>query len=363
MSPAAVIEFAIPEISLRDFDTRKNQIAADLDIACHGIGFFYLVDHGIPQELIDEAFTLSKKFFDEPLEEKEKYLLGPNNQGYSAFGGQVLDRKRKVPDSKEAYNILMLPNNSAFESPHHPLFREYKLLIQRFGDSAMDVVYKIMRLLALVLDVPENTFVSLFGGKDGSHNGTFRALHYPPVEEEEVEDELENGVIRCGAHSDFGTLTVLFTEPDGPLGLQVLSPLTNKWEWIPSKPGALLINISDIIEFETRGYFLSTLHRVAPAPGPDRRRRRYSIAFFTQPDRTTIIKPIRGSKRLDNFAMEEAKRAKMEREVKKARGDSATFVEDVVRRWKKAGTENIADGGITVQDWIQSRVNGTYNFA
>ncbi|KAJ3344115.1 hypothetical protein HDU93_003278 [Gonapodya sp. JEL0774] len=361
--PALTIEtLDIPEISLDNFEERKVQISRELDAACHGIGFFYLVDHGIPPELISETFLLGKSFFDEPLEDKEAFKLGPTNQGYTTLNGQVLDRKRKVPDAKEGYNILMFPDKKTFDHPHPLIFQRNKELVMKFSDAAMGVVHKLLRALALVIEVPEDYFVSQFGGKDGSHNGTLRVLHYPPVEEDEVDDELENGVIRCGAHSDFGTMTVLFTEPDGPLGLQVLSPLTNRWEWVPSKPGAILINISDITEFQTRGYFLSTLHRVAPAPGIDRGRRRYSIAYFTQPDQSTLIKPITTSKRLDKFQALEEIRLKNSG-AKAARGDETTFVEDMVANWKKAGTENIGEAGITVKDWILSRVKGTYKFA
>lgn len=98
--------------------------------------------------------------------------------------------------------------------------------------------------------------------------------------------------IRAGAHSDYGSVTLLFRLPDQP-GLEILTP-EGQWATVPVKPASddhsehlpILVNIGDLLSYWTNGLLKSTIHRVmfpkaedGPAGGADR----YSLVYFCHP--------------------------------------------------------------------------------
>lgn len=102
--------------------------------------------------------------------------------------------------------------------------------------------------------------------------------------------------IRAGAHSDYGSLTLLFQRP-GQTGLEILSPRTGEWEPVPVVPGAVCVNVGDLMSFWTAGLLRSTVHRVVVPSGGgegegEGKGTRYSIAYFAHPADETLIEPI-----------------------------------------------------------------------
>ena len=106
--------------------------------------------------------------------------------------------------------------------------------------------------------------------------------------------------IRCGAHTDFGSLTLLFQRPGQP-GLEITSP---KGDWLPVTvfpPGTendavppIVVNIGDMLQFWTKGVLRSTKHRVVIpltklADGTSSASERYSIAYFCHPAAQTLL--------------------------------------------------------------------------
>ena len=66
----------VPRIDLSDFGARTAEIADQLWRASTDIGFFQIINHGIPQEQIDEAFAMTERFFVLPHQIKAQYPLG-----------------------------------------------------------------------------------------------------------------------------------------------------------------------------------------------------------------------------------------------------------------------------------------------
>ncbi|WP_292329531.1 2OG-Fe(II) oxygenase family protein [Mesorhizobium sp.] len=89
--------------------------------------------------------------------------------------------------------------------------------------------------------------------------------------------------MRAGAHTDYGSLTILLPQP-GSRGLQIVTP-GGEWAEVPPVPGAFVINIGDLMARWTNDRWVSTVHRVVNPPaqqgGKDRRQ---SMAFFHQPN-------------------------------------------------------------------------------
>ena len=96
----------IPQIDMSDYFNRKDEIAEALWDAATGIGFFQLVNHGIPQTLTNEAFALSEGFFDLPTATKEKYPLRPGTNAGWEYMAQVRP-STGTPDRKESYQVTL----------------------------------------------------------------------------------------------------------------------------------------------------------------------------------------------------------------------------------------------------------------
>ena len=96
----------IPRIDLTAFAARKAEIAEQLWNASTEIGFFQLVNHGIAQQQIDEAFTMTERFFTLPQEVKARYPLGKGTNAGWEYKSQVRP-STGTADNKESYQITL----------------------------------------------------------------------------------------------------------------------------------------------------------------------------------------------------------------------------------------------------------------
>lgn len=142
----------------------------------------------------------------------------------------------------------------------------------------------LMHLFALALELPEDYFDSSID----RHISRLRVRNYPAPQEAPVP-----GQLRAGAHSDYGSLTILKTE-DRPGGLQVLGK-TGEWLDVSHIPGCFIVNIGDMMARWTIDRWVSTLHRVVNPP-PDRtaESRRQSLVFFHNPNYDAVVSCLPG---------------------------------------------------------------------
>ena len=246
------------------------KVAAELGQACRGVGFFYVVNHGVPAELIAEAFAKSRAFFAEPIAGKLEIAIDVvgANRGYSGFMREALDPSHGR-DKKEAFNIGLdlAPDDSGLLAgepfralnawPRTPGFRETFLA---YFDACLTLGGEIHRAFARDLGLPLEFFVD----KLERSLATLRILRYPPEPE---------GEIGAGEHTDYGNITLLAT--DGVGGLEVRTR-AGQWLAAPSIPGAFVVNIGDCLMRWTNDVYVSTPHRVVSRGTGER----YSIAFF-----------------------------------------------------------------------------------
>ena len=262
-------------LSSADPEQRKA-VGAAIRSACLSSGFLYCVGHGIPDGLRAAVFAESRRFFDQPLDVKMKVDKARSfcNRGYEHMGGQTLQPGAK-PDQKEGYYIgLELPE----EDPRVAARRfnrgpnqwpddlpGFKPVMNAWFAAMLDLADRLMRGIALSLDLPENHFA----GFNRDPLATLRLLHYPPHPPMAGED-----VLGAGAHTDFGGLTLLAQDDRG--GLEVWDNANGGWMPAPPMPGAFVINLGDMIARWTNDRYRSTLHRVINTSGHER----YSVAFF-----------------------------------------------------------------------------------
>ena len=242
--------------------------------ACSGVGFFYIRNHGVPQETVDELFRRTARFFALPEHVKREIHAGKSRyfRGFSRLDEErhdattdyyepheVIDfgRENEVGDPPECESSLLYgPNLWPSDMPG---FRE---AVEAYYAAMVEVSTALLRAFALALDLPEAYFLDKFDRAAGA----LRLLHYPP----QPSDETRLGV---GAHTDYETFTILAqdTNPD----LQVLNS-AGEWIDVPPIAGTFVVNIGDLMARWTNDRFTSNTHRAANRTGRDR----YSVPFF-----------------------------------------------------------------------------------
>uniref|UniRef100_UPI003F6FD7EA isopenicillin N synthase family dioxygenase n=1 Tax=Gloeocapsopsis crepidinum TaxID=693223 RepID=UPI003F6FD7EA len=223
-------------------------------------------------------FAQSQSFFNLPLEVKQQLAWGDevSNRGYVGVERERLDPD-KPGDLKEAFNVGKevsshdtVPN--MIVNKWLPNQEDFQTEVLAFWDTCSKVVEEVLQAFAIALQVPEDFFVI----KHNQQNHTLRLLHYPPISQ-----LLKPGQVRAGAHSDYGSITLLFQ--DQVEGLEVQ---TKDGEWIlaPAIPGTVVVNTGDLMQRWTNHVFCSTKHRVKIPVDERIMRSRYSVAFFCHPN-------------------------------------------------------------------------------
>jgi isopenicillin N synthase-like dioxygenase len=208
--------------------------------------------------------------------------------GYIPFSGEALGKsigEASKPDLKEAYSIGPVDVPKEFASIEFQATSEgwawqpnlWPVTLPEFREAwtdyfrvMLDLGARLMGLFAVGLSLPADYFDSSIDQSPSS----LRAIRYPARA-----DAAEGGQLRAGAHTDYGTLTVLKQDRVG--GLQVLAQ-DEQWTGVEAVPDAFVINIGDLMARWTNDRWHSTLHRVVdpPADGEGVIPRRHSMPFF-----------------------------------------------------------------------------------
>lgn len=289
------------QISLRDFDSRVDKITNEICDAAENVGFFSVVDHGISQDEVASMFSTSESFFSLPDEVKATVPWNPNNVGWEK--NSQIRPSTGAADTKESYQLQFGENMRTggkgpkdtsgsmwMSETHLPGFRANSL---HFMNRVQEVSNKLMICLARGLGFPDDYFLKSHDRTDPLCQNTMRLLHYFAT------PKTNDGKIyhRAGAHADWGLLTLLF-QKEGQSGLEICPgreavtefALNDTWTKVEPEPGVIICNIGDMLMSWSDDRFKSTFHRVkAPCEPGDFYGERYSIAFFNQPSKDTLI--------------------------------------------------------------------------
>ena len=279
----------------------KRRVANEVGSACEEIGFLIVKGHGVPRDLVEEMYDVSKRFFALPLDEKMRARGSDRSRGYGAVGEEALSYglgQAAPADVKEGLyeGPMDVPDTAYFRGPEgaphfvpnvwperpEDLQRVWRGYYHHMERLAAD----IMRVFAVALDLPE----IFFADKIDKHASRVRAIHYPDQREAPLP-----GQLRAGEHTDYGTMTILRIE-DAPGGLQVKTRLGD-WLDVASVPDAFVVNIGDLMMHWTNDRWISTLHRVLNPPRDAKLgTQRISLAFFHQPNYDALIECLPGCK-------------------------------------------------------------------
>lgn len=274
-------ENAIPTVDLADFTSgdpvRKADFVQKIGKAYEEFGFVAVVNHGIPNELIQRLYDNVQKFFaldtDTKLHYEDRNIGG--QRGYTAFGREHA-KGFDSPDLKEFYHWGQMVEDD------DPIKKEYPNNLHvnelpTFNESLIDAYRafeasgkNILASLALFVGLPENYF------DDKIHHGNsiLRAIHYPPITQEPKK------AIRAEQHEDINLITLLVGA--SAEGLQLLTR-QGVWRNINAGPGEIVVNVGDMLQRLTNNRLRSTTHRVVNPPRELWHTPRYSIPFFLHP--------------------------------------------------------------------------------
>lgn len=281
------IERDVPQIDMSDFWNRQSQIATELWDAATDIGFFQLVNHGIPLEMIEEAFSFSEKFFALPVQTKEKYPLKPGTNSGWEYMAQVRP-STGTADRKESYQITLPRMKELWPSGDE--LAGFKSTMLAFERHNWALAMKVLHCFTDKLNFPPDFFTKGHDPSSDQYQSTLRLLHYLDMEDAKPDDFK---FWRAGAHTDFDCLTLLH-QKDGQGGLQVCPGKDSKgraigWTDVAPKTGIITCNIGDMLMRWSDDKLLSNLHRVR-MPKPDEYLgARYSMAFFAQANMDTLL--------------------------------------------------------------------------
>lgn len=242
----------------------KLDVAKQISNACREYGFFYVINHGIDEQLQYRLETLSKQFFALPVEVKNQIRMqlgGRAWRGYFPCGDELTSGK---PDMKEGIYFgeelnddhpsvkAGLPLHGANLFPDDNVVPHFKQTVLDYMASVNSLGHHLMRAISLSLGLDEAYFETNYTKEPLQ---LFRIFNYPPVKRKLQPDEVLWGV---GEHTDYGLLTILKQDLSG--GLQVK---TTDSKWIDAPPiyNSFICNIGDMLDRLTGGLYKSTPHR------------------------------------------------------------------------------------------------------
>ncbi|KAF7986013.1 hypothetical protein HWV62_41348 [Athelia sp. TMB] len=220
-------------------------------------------------------------------EEKQEYTGDTEALGaYKGYKPRNYWKIDKGVDQIEHYNTNRNISIQEHPRPLRPFIPELEEFARH---NHFNVLHPILRLLALGLELPEDTLVEKhnFDAKGETSGAEFLSVglrcnihvtvHYPRNEEEE--EQTKNVWLK--GHTDIGGVTILWSQPIA--ALQILSP-QGKWQWVRHIDNALVINSGDVLQFLSGDFYKPTIHRVVQPPVDQRNRERLGVFYFTMPD-------------------------------------------------------------------------------
>lgn len=322
-------EANIPVIDISESSSETAQRVLD---AASTHGFLFIKNDGLTIAPADIAamFAESRTFFQQPSSEKAKYAIHTSaagkNKGWVRFEGETLDPGvQTAPDPKEAFNIA--PPHPTLQ-PLPPTLTTAAPLITRFQSSCHTLCLRILALLNIALRIPDPDYLTKCHDLRAGPSGTIlRLLYYPQTSSSDR--------IRAGAHSDYGSVTLLFRQP-GEAGLELRKD-DGTWAGVPVNPNPedgneppILVNIGDALAFWTKGLLKSTVHRVTFSGGQER----YSIAYFCHPLDEVRLEPVESEviERYGEQGREELERQRRNLGLAVGDGTVLTAAEHLTRR-------------------------------
>lgn len=267
----------IPLIDLAAYFSQPTQenltvVANQLRFACENVGFFSIVGHQVPNEMIDEQFKQVKAFHALPVAlktsikmDREDWPVG--GVGYLPFKNKKLP-SRDTGNRNEAFLLkcdhnLSMNSNQWLDQAQLPGFRSAS---EAYGAAMVNLAKKLLPIFARALEVDESFFAQAFE----QPHFRLRMTHYPSVDKSQVAQD-QFGI---APHVDTSFCTILVQDQPG---LSIYSEQRDQWLDVPMIEDAFIVNTGELLRQWSNDRFLSVKHFVhTNTSGVSR----YSIPFF-----------------------------------------------------------------------------------
>ncbi len=253
-------------MKLETIDYRATDSAEKFVQSLRDTGFGVLSNHPIDKQLVEDIYSEWQAFFN--TEEKRAFLFKPETQD-GFFPAEISETAKghTVKDIKEYYHVY----------PWGRIPEQLKANILKYYDSANSLAAELLDWVEQYSpqEVKDKFSMALPKMIEDSQKTLLRVLHYPPMSGNE-----EVGAIRAAAHEDINLLTVLPAANEPGLQVQLKD---DSWIDVPSDFGNIIINIGDMLQEASGGYFPSTSHRVINPEGSDMTKARVSLPLFLHP--------------------------------------------------------------------------------
>jgi isopenicillin N synthase-like dioxygenase len=250
-------------------DYTNANVATEFAESLRQWGFAVISHCPIAPELIAAVYGEWAGFFNS--EQKYHYTFDPQVQ--SGFFPWLTEHAKDnaCPDLKEFYHLY----------PGAPLPQQFSPQTWQLFQALETLATELLGWLEHHCP-SQNQFSQPLGAMITASDQTLlRLLHYPPLGA-----DVPSGSIRAAAHEDVNLLTLLPAATAS--GLEILD-LQGHWHPVPSNPGDIVINVGDMLQLVSRGYYRSTTHRVVNPNGADAEQSRYSMPLFLHPRSEVIL--------------------------------------------------------------------------
>ncbi len=282
----------LPVIDLRDLGSGANsaEVGRELLRVYGSVGFGYVVNHGVPVNVVDDVFSAARSFHALPPTRKLVVELDALHRGFIPIDSStdVTSTLAKVTKPNQSESFMMMREACA-DDPDVvagaylaganqwpdglPGFRES---LMSYYHAMCDLAHRLVEALALALGDTDAIIVNAFSPP----TTWLRLLHYPAQSPLIAAD-----LYGSAPHEDFGCLTILAQDDVG--GLEVGTP-DGRWVAAPPVAGSFVVNVGQMLNRWSNGRLLATPHRVVNRSG----RERYSVPFFYDPNVATVIEPL-----------------------------------------------------------------------
>ncbi|XP_057974052.1 1-aminocyclopropane-1-carboxylate oxidase 5 [Malania oleifera] len=263
---------AIPVIDFSKLTGEERaKTMAQIANGCEEWGFFQLVNHGIPEELLERVKKVCSECY--KLEREENFK---NSKPVKLLNELVENKSSAKLEDIDWEDVFILLDDNEWPS-RTPGFKE---TMAEYRSELKKLAEKVMEVMDENLGLPEGYIKKALNGGGEEDEDAFygtKVSHYPPS----PHPDMVNGL---RAHTDAGGVVLLFQD-DKVKGLQILKD--GKWIDVQPLPNAIVINTGDQIEVLSNGRYKSVWHRVLATPDGNRR----SVASFYNPSLKATIAP------------------------------------------------------------------------
>lgn len=271
--PTISESIALQDIPVIDLSSETSpDLSAKVGLACREWGFFQVLNHGVPLELLERMRHIGAQFFAMSLEDKLVYACKDTGSAPEGYGSRMLVKEEQVLDWRDYidHHTLPITRRNPERWPSHP--PEYRKTVEEYSNETNKLARRLLQLISESLGLEPSVIEDAIG--EPSQNITIN--YYPPCPQPHLTLGLQ-------AHSDMGAITLLLQ--DDVAGLQVYKD--HEWFTVQPLPDAFVVNLGDMLQIVSNDKYKSVEHRAVV----NRDRPRMSVATFYDPSKSRYISP------------------------------------------------------------------------